>query len=139
MCPFVLSFYHVNPRIRLGSPSLVAITITQCAILLAAQKLSPEFRRPAPMSKTGRQRQENPRNLLSPLAKADELQAQQETCCQSKTENDQERRVSTTACVCTDLHTSPHMHIGQDEAEASLNVWCMSAWVLYKRTLCAWS
>lgn len=36
-------------------------------------------------------------------------------------ENDQERRsVLTTACIGTDSHTfSPHVHTGQDEAEAS--------------------
>lgn len=74
--------------------------------------------------------------MLSPLAKADELQAQQETCCQSKTENDQERRVSTTACVCTDLHTSPHMHIGQDEVEASHNVVYVCVGSLQKNAVC---
>lgn len=75
--------------------------------------------------------------LALPLAKADELQAQQETCCQNKTENDQERRVSTTACVCTDLHTFlPHMHIGQDEAEASRNVVYVCVGSLQKNAVC---
>lgn len=137
MCSFVLSFHHVNPRIRL---SLVASTVPQCAILLAAQKLPPEFQWPAPHVKSWETETGESQGLAHPLPKADELQAQQEMCYQSKVENDRERDlVSTTACMYTDSHTfSPHMHTGQDEAEASHDG-CMSAWVLYKRMLCVWS
>lgn len=76
--------------------------------------------------------------LALPLAKADELQAQQETCCQSKTENGQERRaVLTTACVYTDSHTFlPHMDTGQDEAEASRDVVYVCVGSLQKNAVC---
>lgn len=76
--------------------------------------------------------------LALPLAKADELQAQQETRCQSKVENDQERHlVSTTACMYTDSHTfSPHMHTGQDEAEASRGWVYVCVGSLQKNAVC---